>query len=147
MTLVKYNPTRRSFLPGFSNLLDEFFNEDELMNRTVGTVPSVNVRETEDAYFIDMAVPGIKKDDINIEADSKTLTISSLKEDRKEEKDAEGKFTMREFNYHSFRRSFNLPKAANIDKIDASYTDGLLNVKIAKKEEAKEKPLRTIKIG
>jgi HSP20 family protein len=147
MTLVKYNPTRRTFMPGFANLLDEFFNEDVISQKNVGTVPSVNIRETEDSYFIDMAAPGMKKDDFKVEADNHQLIISSFKEDRTEEKDAEGKFTMREFNYHSFRRSFTLPEGANTDKISASYKDGVLNIGIAKKEEAKEKPVRTIKIG
>lgn len=147
MTLVKYNPVRRNLFPGFTNLFDDFFNDEVFSNRLVGTVPSVNIKETEDTYFIELAAPGMKKDDIKIEADNNQLTISSEKEMRNEEKDENGKYTMREFNYQSFSRSFTLPESANAEKISANYKDGVLNISIPKKEEAKQKPVRTIKIG
>lgn len=147
MTLVKYNPARRNLFPGFSNLFDDFFNDETFSNRLLGTVPSVNVRETDDSFFIELAAPGMPKDSFNVEADNNVLTISSENEVKNEEKDEAGKYTMREFNYQSFRRSFTLPDSANTDKIAANYKDGVLNISIAKKEEAKQKPARTIKIG
>lgn len=147
MTLVKYNPVRRNLFPGFSSLIDDFFNDEFVSNRMVGTVPSVNVRETEDAFFVELAAPGMNKNDFKVEADNNQLSISSEKEEKHEEKDDNGKYTMREFNYQSFRRTFTLPESANADKIAATYKDGVLNIHIPKKEEAKEKPVRTIKIG
>ncbi|MEQ8561622.1 MAG: Hsp20/alpha crystallin family protein [Cytophagales bacterium] len=147
MTLVKYNPSKRSYFPGFTSLFDDFFNDELYSNRMVGTMPSVNVRETEDTFFVELAAPGMSKNDFKVEADNNQLTISSEKESNNEEKDENGKYTMREFNYQSFRRSFTLPDSANADKIAASYKDGVLNISIPKKEEAKQKPIRTIKIG
>ncbi|QNL23273.1 Hsp20/alpha crystallin family protein [Hyphobacterium sp. CCMP332] len=147
MTLVKYNPSKRSYFPGFSNLFDDFFNDELYSNRMVGTMPSVNVKETEDTFHVELAAPGMSKNDFKVEADNNQLTISSEKESNNEEKDENGKYTMREFNYQSFRRSFTLPESANADKIAATYKDGVLNISIPKKEEAKQKPIRTIKIG
>lgn len=147
MTLVKYNPIKRNLFPGFSGLLDDFFNDEMIHDRMVGTMPSVNIRENEDSYFVELAAPGMKRDDFKIEIDNRQLSVSSTKEDSKEEKDKDGKYTMREFNYHTFRRTFSLPESADSEKISAKYNDGVLNISIAKKEEAKEKPLRTIKIS
>lgn len=147
MTLVKYNPSNRNFLPGFSNLFDDFFTDELHSNRMAGTMPSVNVRETEDTFFVELAAPGMSKDEFNVEADNNQLTISSEKEIKNEENNENGKYTMREFNYQSFRRTFTLPESANADKISATYKDGVLNISIPKKEEAKQKPIRNIKIG
>lgn len=147
MTLVKYNPNKRSYFPEFTNLFDDFFKDELQSNRLAGTMPSVNVKETEDTFFLELAAPGMSKNDFKVEADHNQLTISSEKEVNNEEKDENGKYTMREFNYQSFRRSFTLPESANAEKIAASYKDGVLNISIPKKEEAKQKPIRTIKIS
>ena len=147
MTLVKYNPVKRNVFPGFNNLFDDFFNDEMISNRKVGTMPSVNVKETEDSFLVELAAPGMNRDQFVVEADHNQLTISSVKEENKEEKKENGRYTMREFNYESFKRTFTLPESANADKITANYKDGVLFISIPKKEEAKEKPVRTIKIA
>jgi len=100
------------------------------------TVPAVNVSEDKDAYKLSMAAPGMKKGDFKIDLDGNVLTISAETEERKEEKD--DKYSRQEYNYSSFTRSFNLPDAVSKDKIDARYEDGVLKLKLPKKEEVKK---------
>ena len=95
--------------------------------------------------MLELAAPGLKKSDFKIEVTNNVLNISSEKESNKEENN-EG-FSRKEFSYHSFSRSFNLPQSVNKDSITASYTDGVLSVSIPKREEAKEKPARLIDIS
>lgn len=84
------------------------------------------------------------KKDFNVEVDNTVLTVSG---ERKEEKMEENeKVSRREFHYGSFRRSFNLPDSANVEKISASYNDGVLSLTIAKREESKLKPKKQISI-
>jgi|SRR5690242_19980185 len=100
------------------------------------TVPSVNVNETKDEYQLSFAVPGMKKDDFNIDVNGSTITISSEKEENTEEKELN--YTRKEYNYSSFSRSFQLPNEVNKEKIDARYENGVLKVTLPKKEEAKK---------
>jgi HSP20 family protein len=96
---------------------------------------------------VEMAAPGMKKDDFQIELDNNVLTIRSESKNEKEEKDGEI-YTRREFSYRSFQRSFNLNnEVVDNTKIKATYQDGLLHLVLPKKEEAKPKPARTIKIS
>ncbi|GAB2806606.1 Hsp20/alpha crystallin family protein [Ferruginibacter profundus] len=99
-------------------------------------VPAVNIIEHKDHYQVTMAVPGMKKDDFNIDVNDKLLTISSQKEENKEEKDKQ--FTRREYNYSSFSRCFTLPEEINNDKIEAKYEDGVLKISLPFKEGAKK---------
>lgn len=122
------------------NFLDDFFDL-----RTGVSNPSVNVIEGKDLFRIEVAAPGLSKDDFKIDLHNSLLTISSEKEDKKEEKD--DKFMRREFSYTSFSRSFTLPNTVDNDKIKAGYTDGILTIEIPKREEAKEKPRRLINIS
>ncbi len=139
--LVKRN---KPLFPELSSWFDDFFADDlELFNK-VATVPAVNIKETNDAYVIEMAAPGLNKDDFDIEFDNGVLTISSTKKDEKVEENAN--YTKREFSYSEFKRAFTLPETAEPEKIEASYKDGILEVVIPKKEEAKVKPKKKIKI-
>jgi HSP20 family protein len=99
-------------------------------------IPAVNVTEHEDEFMVELAVPGMKKDDFKIDVNGNMLTISSEKEDSKEEKDK--KFTRKEYNYSSFSRSFTLPDEINKEKIDAKYDNGILKIALPRKEEAKK---------
>ncbi|MEM6736153.1 MAG: Hsp20/alpha crystallin family protein [Bacteroidota bacterium] len=148
MTIVK---TNRETLPSFSNLFDDFFNTElgnwrrSNFSETNTTLPKVNIKEDDNRFVVEMAVPGMKKSDFNIELDHHLLTISA---EKKEENNSEdNKYNSREFAYHSFHRSFTLPDSANGDKIKASYEDGILEVAIPKKEEAKPKPPKMISIS
>ena len=145
MALVKFR--NKDLFPSF---FSEFFDRDVFDMANTGfndsTMPAVNIKETKDDYMVEVAAPGMKKDDFKIELDNNILVISSEKERRNEEKE-EGQFTRREFSYQSFKRSFTLPKTIEDKKIKASYKDGVLMIALPKKEEAKEKPKRLIEIG
>lgn len=123
------------------SVFDDFYkpwNEwfDNGFSERTMTVPAVNVLENKDDYRLSLAVPGMKKDDFNIDIEGNMLTISCEKEEKKEEKEA--KFTRKEYNYTSFSRSFTLPEEVNREKIDAKYEDGVLKLVMPKKEEAKK---------
>ena len=132
--------TKVGMLP---TVFDDFFkpwnewfdNGGSLMGRMM-TVPAVNIIENNDDYMVSLAVPGMKKDDFNIDVEGNILTISSEKEENKEEKDE--KYNRREYSYSSFSRSFTLPEEVNKEKIEAKYEDGLLKLMLPKKEEVKK---------
>jgi len=152
MSLIKRN---RNLLPSFSRFWDDddFFNRG-LMNWGLSnfsdvntTLPAVNIRETDDNYVVEMAAPGMKKENFKIELENNILTISSEKSEEHEENGNE-KYSRREFSYQSFQRSFNLPKeVVDEEKIEANYKDGVLHLTIPKKEEAKQRPPRKIEIA
>lgn len=152
MTLVKYNDgntglRRRVFRhdPVFS-LFDKLFdNNEQWSDYHAGSLPPVNILESDIDYTIELAVPGLNKKDIIITLDKNVLTVSTEKEDKdgKEEND----FTRREFIYSAFNRSFTLPKSADQEKINAYYKNGLLTISIPKKKEAVNKPPRKIAIS
>ncbi|MBT2620120.1 Hsp20/alpha crystallin family protein [Chryseobacterium sp. ISL-6] len=149
MNLIKKNLNGYSALP---SLFDDFFNR-ELFNwgnnnysSTSTTVPSVNIRENGDAYEVQVAAPGMEKNDFEVMLDGNLLTISSSKQNSSEMQD--DSFTRREFSYLSFQRSFELPKdVVDQDNINAKYENGLLLLTIPKKEEAKQKPPKLIQIS
>lgn len=133
---------------GLQNIFDELFNNESfnIPKASVGnTTPAVNIRETENGYFLDFAMPGIDKDEVVIELENDLLTISS--ERKSESENQTGNFTRREFHYNSFKRSFILPESVDSSKIKADHKNGVLNIEIPKKEEAKPKPARKIEIG
>ncbi|MCE5175705.1 MAG: Hsp20/alpha crystallin family protein [Bacteroidales bacterium] len=111
------------------------------------TSPAVNIVENKDGFRIEIAAPGLNKEDFHINIDKKVLVISSEKETKSESKDEnDEKYYRREFGYFSFKRSFSLPEYADTDKIKATHENGVLNVFIPKREETKEKPARIISI-
>ena len=141
--------SNQNFL-NFSNLLDDIFNRDLpsvfTSNFNTGiTLPKVNIKETADAFIVEMAVPGLNKSDFHIDLDNQILSISTEK--KEEKKHLKENYTRREFGYSSFKRTFNLPESINDEKINANYKDGILSILLPKKEEAKQKPSRTIKIS
>jgi HSP20 family protein len=146
MTLLKRSNT---YLPTF---WDNFFSRElsdwgnTNFSSTDTTLPAVNVKETEDAFEIEVAAPGMKKNDFKVSLENNLLTISSEKqEERKEEE--KGRFTRREFSYQSFQRSFTVPESVvDGDKINAKYCDGILCISLPKREEVKPKPAREISI-
>ena len=130
---------KSSLFPSFPTFFDEampkdFFDwNDKYFAKLGTTVPSVNLKETEKEFTIELAAPGMKKADFKVELDNGTLTIKSEKKEEKEEIIKEGNYLRKEFNYESFYRTFTMPENAKEDSIDASYSDGILHVKIAKK--------------
>jgi len=100
------------------------------------TMPAVNITENKDDFKVSLAAPGMKKSDFNIDVQGNILTISAELEEKKEEK--EENYTRKEYNFSSFSRSFTLPDEVNKEKIEAAYVDGVLNLSLPKKEEAKK---------
>jgi len=145
MNLVKFSDQ-------FPSIFNRFFDDNMLdwTNRnfsdTNTTLPSVNVKENADEFMVEVAAPGFEKKEFNIELNNDVLTISSEKKIENETKDDE-RVTRREFSYQSFSRSFTLPASVERDKINAKYENGILDIVISKKEEAKTKPARQIKIS
>lgn len=138
--------------PAWSSWIDELFHNDlpTIFKSNFNTglsLPKVNIQETADAYHVDMAVPGMKKSDFNIEVDNQILSISSEVKKEGEHGDDNQNYTRREFGYASFSRSFTLPESINESKIEASYHEGILSIMLPKKEEAKRLPARKIKIS
>ncbi len=147
MTLAKRS---NMYLPSF---WDNFFSKDLMdwgstnFSSTDTTLPAVNVKESEDAFQIEVAAPGMSRGDFRVNLENNVLTISS---EKKEEKKEEGKglYTRREFSYQSFQRSFTIPEnLVEGEKISAKYSNGLLSISLPKKEEVKPKPAREIKIS
>ena len=142
---------RNGFWPSTSSV-DDFLNESLFnwqsdMDRR-STLPRVNITETDEDFKVEMAAPGIKREDFNVELDNDTLIISSERSHQNQEQDKENSsFTRREFSYESFRRSFYLPNTVEADEIKAKYEAGMLRLVIPKKEEAKRKPARRIEIS
>ncbi|HSO87382.1 MAG TPA: Hsp20/alpha crystallin family protein [Draconibacterium sp.] len=141
-----------NWIPSFPSWADKFF-EGDLMDWNSAnfagersTLPAVNVKENDNEFQIEVAAPGLKKDDFKLNFKNGKLTISSEKKEEKEEKKGE-KVTRKEFNYQSFQRTFNVSEnVVETDKISAKYADGILHVKLPKREEVKPKPAKEIKI-
>ncbi len=142
------NLIKRNSVP-FPSIIDELLKPDWLggMQSFNANVPAVNIKETDTSFGIELAAPGKKKEDFNIEIDHNVLTISSEEKAEKEEKDTEGKYTRKEFSYSSFRRAFTLPETVNTENINATYENGVLHIALPKREEALPKPKRLIEIA
>jgi HSP20 family protein len=137
MTLVKFanGHKHHGVNPFFSDVFESVLNDSFLGDKLASRVPAVNISETENEFHIELAAPGLKKEDFKINLDKKVLSVSA---DKKAENVEEGrKFSKREYSYNAFTRSFTLPEVADAGKIEAEYTDGVLKLIVAKKEEAK----------
>ncbi|HEX9152420.1 MAG TPA: Hsp20/alpha crystallin family protein [Flavobacterium sp.] len=140
MTLVKFSNGNKSqaLSPVFNDIFESVFNTDPYVSdRLVSRVPAVNIAESENDYCIELAVPGMKKEDFKINLDKNVLSISAETKTENEENTQDKRYNRREFSYNSFIRTFTLPDSADYSKISASYVDGILGVTVAKKEEAK----------
>lgn len=142
ITLKKTNPKTVSTFPSLFN--DLIFNGFD--NNFVGQRPvSVNIKESENQFNLELVVPGFKKEDINIELKNDLLTISSETSNSAEETDNET-YLRREYSKSSFSRSFNIPETVDAEKIDADYKDGVLNIILPKKEESVVNKTKSIEI-
>ena len=141
MTLIRRNPGL------FPSLWNDVMTPDWFggVDRFNPTLPAVNIREEEKEFILELAVPGMKKEDFNIEVDDSVLTISMERKDEREESDSG--YTRREFKYASFKRAFTLPETVEEEAIEAKYQDGILHFSLPKKKEALPKPKRLIEVG
>jgi HSP20 family protein len=130
--------------PTLANLFDDIFADDIDLMEKVNTIPAVNIKERDKDFVIELAAPGMKKEDFDIDLDNNILTISSQKKEENVEEKAD--YTKREFYYNEFKRAFTLPDTADTEKIEAEYKDGILTLSIAKRPEAQTKPKRKISI-
>jgi HSP20 family protein len=149
MSLMKKNNSMFNHLP---SIFDGFFNDGFNWNltnfsETNTTIPAINIKETKENYEVELAAPGMTKNDFQVNLDGNLLTITSEKSVNKES-DPNVRYATREFSYESFQRAFTLQKdVVDADKIEARYEDGVLHLLIPKKEEAKQKQPRMIQIA
>lgn len=149
MTLLRRS---NNFFPSAPNFFDRFFN-DELMDwnnlnhsSTNTSIPAVNVKEDDNKYEIEVAAPGMKKDDFKVKIENDQLMISSERKQEKEDKNEN--YSRKEFSYQSFQRSFTLPEGhVKVDKIKARYNDGILHIELPKRDEIKPQPPKMIDIS
>ena len=136
MTLVKFGNGQKNYPvnPFFNDVFDSILNDTFIGDKLISRVPAVNIAENENEFHIELAAPGLKKEDFKINLDKNVLSVSA---DKKVENVEGTKFSKREYNYTSFTRSFTLPETVDHSKIDAEYTDGVLKLTVAKREEAK----------
>jgi HSP20 family protein len=141
MNLMKLN-----YRPGFPEIFDSLMNR-EMFNtaKDCGCMPAVNIAENDEQYELHVSAPGLAKEDFKINLENDTLTVSSEKKEEKEEN--KKNFTRKEFYHGSFSRSFTLPQTIDRENISAQYENGILNVVLPKKEEAKATLTKEIKIS
>lgn len=143
MNLIRFNQHPIQFLNEMMEDFDRNFNlrqsEAHMMR------PAVNIRETEQSFMLELAAPGLQKEDFKVNLDNNVLTLSA--EVNHEEETKNERFTRREFSYGQFRRSFSLPKTINLEEIKADYSNGILTVTLPKREDAKVAINREIAIA
>ena len=141
MTFLSVKPQAgRVTFPTFSNWFDTFENESTIRTRAL-----VNTKETKEGYKIEIAAPGFAKDSFKLEVQEQVLTISA--ENTADKTEENEKYTMKEYHYAGFKRSFTLPRTVDAEKITAEYKDGILHVALPKQEESKAKAAIEIKIS
>ena len=134
MTLLKFNQPTPKFVNGWmENILNDITSPLEKSLTADSFTPSVNIKETADAYHLELSAPGRTKEDIKINIDKNLLTISYDKKD--EQKDE--KYIRREFNLQPFKRSFTLDDKIESGNVKARYENGVLSLELPKKAEAK----------
>jgi HSP20 family protein len=144
-TLVRKSP---AVFEGFPSVFDTFFNDGftrNFANASEKFVPAVNVSETGDAFNIEFAVPGYKKEDIQITLENDVLTVSSEISQENEEETKEN-YSRREFFRASFKRSFSVPESVDAERIDASYEQGVLKIQLPKRKEVIKPAAKMIQV-
>jgi HSP20 family protein len=141
MSIIRFNRPN-----ALSDVFQNFFDNDfvDLFNRR-GMDPAANILEHPDSFELNLAAPGLKKDDFKIHLENNVLTISSEVKDEAEEESKN--YTRKEFHYSSFSRSFTLPRTVDLEKIKADYENGILKVMLPKKEDARVDIKKEIKIS
>ena len=142
MSIVKRNS---DVSPFSSNFLEDFLNSGILASNDKRGLPALNIKEDDKELTLELRIPGLKKEDIQLDYNNGILTLSGERNEEKEEKDKD-KYLRREFSSYSFHRSIELPEERyNEAKAEASYKDGILEVKMPKKEQ-KDKTSKKIEV-
>jgi HSP20 family protein len=146
MSLIKWNP-ESALLPTMPNWMDDFFTDrSEWMKRMFkgSSVPAVNISENEKNYKLEVAAPGFKKEDFKIEVKNGYLNISA--EAKVETEKTEDDYKLREFQYNAFTRAFALPENTDMQKVEATYADGILLITVPKTTVLKEENITKIAV-
>ena len=135
MNLIRFEPFthRNRYMP---DVFNDFFGRniaDFVGTDNLNTLPAVNISETEDAFVLDLAIPGMSKQDLKVVTEKNRLTISAEK--TVDSGSDSGQLRRREFSYNTFTRSFILPASVDKDAVSATYTDGVLKLTLPKKAE------------
>lgn len=140
MNLVRKQ--RNSFSP---SLVNEWLTNDWLQPYSFENkqLPAVNIQEMDQAFLVELVAPGLKKEDLQVEVEKDVLSIASEAEGKTEET---GRYTRKEYNFASFRRTFSIPESVDSKKIDALYSEGVLTVTLPKREEAVQEAKKSIRI-
>lgn len=136
MNLIRYNPNSLDLLDNVSRWFDDFFTAPTFDG---STLPAVDVRETESEYLMEVELPGLSEKDVEVKLDNNLLTISSAKDEKKEEK--KNGYILRERKASRFSRSFVLPETVDREKIGAEFKSGILHLSFPKVPAAKPKTI------
>ncbi|GJM61805.1 Hsp20/alpha crystallin family protein [Persicobacter diffluens] len=144
MTLVKSNQT--AFPSIFGNWMDDFFQNDFFGRFPANTqqMPQVNIKETDEAYHLEFAAPGLDKEDFNLKLENGLLTVHAEKEEKQEENE---KVHRKEYSYHSFTRTFRLDPNVLAEEVQANYVDGILKIMLPKKNKGENPEAKRIEIS
>ena len=144
MTLARIN---RPFRPVFNSLLNDIFEGDRAvthLEKNWFSTPKVNVKEEEGAFHLEVAAPGLKKENFEIKVDKDILLVKARKEEENEEK--QDTYYRKEFSYGVFERRFRLPETVNVEDIQAGYSEGILTIHLPKLEVAQVETQRRIEV-
>jgi HSP20 family protein len=145
ITAYRPNPIQNA-LNDFDRYFESFFG-DSILNpgvRLTSQLPAVDIRETENAYVLEMELPGYDEKNIEVHVNGNSLSINSKADENREAKKDDGTYILRERRLTSFSRSFKLPENANPESVAADFTNGILCMEIKKRPEAQK---RVIQIG
>ena len=141
MTLMKFQkqPVRTNTFPAFNDLFSDFFEGVVNSDFRRWNNAAINIREDEGSYFLEVAAPGVKKEDFKLNVEDNVLRISAGTEKKEEKQENNGRYTRKEFSFSSFSRSFTLPETINVEAISANYDNGVMYIQLPKREESKPK--------
>lgn len=137
---------------GLPSFFSDFFDFDKFFESPftpvpdgwTSQVPRANIKERDQEFDIEIAAPGMEKDDFEVKVENGVLSVRAEKEDTSEEEGE--RFTRKEYSYNSFSRSFPLPDSVKAEEVDANYDNGVLTIKVPKKEEAQKKEKKQIEV-
>ena len=144
MTLARVN---HPFRPVFNSLLNDIFEGDRAVSKLDKnwiSAPKVNIREDDRAFYLEVAAPGLSKENFEIKVDKDVLVVKGSKEAEQEEK--QDTYYRKEFSYGVFERRFRLPETVNVEDIQAGYNEGILTVELPKLEAAQVESQRKIEV-
>ncbi|MBK8552073.1 MAG: Hsp20/alpha crystallin family protein [Ignavibacteria bacterium] len=130
---MNMNALQRSNLFPLNPMFSDLFENDFLSSKFANNLPAVNIKENTAEFKVEVAAPGLKKEDFKITTEDGLICISASHEDSREEKDEN--YTRKEYNFNSFSRTFVLPDNVKYEDIKANYEDGILKLTLPKKTE------------